>query len=100
MIKTNIKCNCLHPGFVNSNFGNNNISLLRYGINILKNIFAISPDEAAEAPLMLIENKDYENVKGKYFFKKKMVKSSAISYDESIAKFVWSESMKYHEAKK
>ena len=48
---------------------------------------------------MLIENKNYENVEGKYFFKKKMINSSAISYDENIAKFVWSESMKYHKAK-
>ena len=66
-------CNCLHPGFVNSNFGNNNISMMRFAINILKNFFAISCERAAETPLNLIYNKDLNKISGKYFFNSKLI---------------------------
>ncbi len=91
-INTNVTCNCLHPGFVNSNFGNNNISLMRFGINVLKNFLAISCEKAAETPLMLIKNDEYDNVTGKYFYKKKEIKSSVSSYDNKISEIVWEKS--------
>ena len=95
-LNTNVLCNCLHPGFVNSNFGNNNISIMRFAINILKNFFAISCERAAETPLNLIYNKDLNKISGKYFFNSKEIKSSKNSYDQEIADKIWNISLDYH----
>ena len=95
-LNTKVTCNCLHPGFVNSNFGNNNVSMLRFGINILKNLLAVTCEKAAETPIDLINNKDLNNITGKYFFNKKEIKSSINTYDEEISDFVWKETLNYH----
>ena len=95
-IKTKVTCNCLHPGFVNSNFGNNNISFMRFGINVLKNFLAISCEKAAETPIMLIRDDKFNDVTGKYFFDKKEIKSSTDSYNDEIKEEVWEKSLYYH----
>lgn len=95
-LNTKVTCNCLHPGFVNSNFGNNNISMMRIGINILKNFLAISCDKAAETPLKLINDKDLDKTTGKYFFNKQEIKSSNESYNQRISDLVWEKSIEYH----
>ena len=94
-IKSKINSNCLHPGFVNSNFGNNNQNFLRFLINILKNLLAIDADKAALSPLYLALNDDFKNVNGKYFFKLKEKKSSKESYNTELANLVWNKSLEY-----
>ena len=94
-IKSKITCNCLHPGFVNSNFGNNNSSLLRSSINIAKMLFAISNDEASKIPYYLITSPDVENVSGKYFIKFKQATSSVHSQDKLVASKLWDKSLNY-----
>ncbi len=94
-LNTKVTCNCLHPGFVNSNFGNNNNSYFRFIINIIKNVFAISTHKGSLTAVYLSESKDINNVTGKYFIKSKPKKSSVLSYNEKIADFVWDESLKY-----
>ena len=93
--KSKILCNCFHPGFVNSNFGNNNSSILRFSINIAKKIFAITNDEATKTPYYLINSEYQSNTTGKYFYKKKIKKTSNISYDKSIADIIWEKSLEY-----
>ncbi len=95
-INTKVTCNCLHPGFVNSNFGNNNKSLFRYAVNILKEIFAISCEKAAETPYYLSNSKGLINTSGKYFYNSKIINSSKISYNKEIADKVWEKSLEYH----
>ena len=92
-----IRCNCIHPGFVNSNFGNNNSSLPRFLINILKNFLAISPDKAAETILFFLKEDPSIEVTGKYFVNCKEKKSSKNSYDEEISNQIWDISYKYIE---
>ena len=94
-MKTKINMNCLHPGFVNSNFGNNNENIYRFLINILKNLFAIDSDKAALSPLNLALNQDFKNVNGKYFFKLQEKKSSKESYDMELANQIWDKSLEY-----
>jgi len=93
---TKVTCNCLHPGFVNSNFGNNNISFMRFGINVLKNFFAISCEKAAETPINLIYDEKYKNITGKYFYNSKEIKSSSNSYNNEIAEIIWKKSLEHH----
>ena len=94
-LKTKINMNCLHPGFVNSNFGNNNENIYRFLINILKYLFAIDSDKAALSPLNLALNQDFKNVNGKYFFKLQEKKSSKESYDMELANQIWDKSLEY-----
>lgn len=95
-LNTKVTCNCIHPGFVNSNFGNNNVSILRFAINILKSFLATTCEKAAETPIELINNENFDNITGKYFFKKKEIKSAIFTYNEEISDFVWKESLNYH----
>ena len=94
-LNTKVTCNCLHPGFVNSNFGNNNTSYFRFIINIIKQIFAISTHKGSLTAVHLCESKNISGITGKYFFNCKEKKSSAVSYDNKIGDFVWDESLKY-----
>ena len=95
-IKTKVTCNCLHPGFVNSNFGNNNNNIyLKIFANIVKNFLAISPKRGAETITYLSKSDKIKNVSGKYFYKKKEKKSSPMSYNEEIAKIVWRKTLDY-----
>ncbi len=94
-IKTKINSNCLHPGFVNSNFGNNNKNFYRFLVNILKNLFAISVHKAALSPLYLALSNDLRNVDGKYFNKLKEKKSCDESYDYNLADRIWIKSLEY-----
>ena len=41
-IKSKVTCNCLHPGFVNSNFGNNNKLYFKSLLNLVRKFVAIS----------------------------------------------------------
>ena len=94
-LKTKINCNCLHPGFVNSNFGNNNKNFYRLLIKFVKNLFAISSEKAAQSPLYIATSENLDGVNGKYFNRLKEVKSSKVSYDNNLQKIIWQESLKY-----
>ena len=94
-IQTKINCNCLHPGFVNSNFGNNNKNYYRTLVNILKNLLAISSENAAKSPFYLALSNELKNVDSKYFFKLKEKKSSNESYNKYLADQVWEKSIEY-----
>ena len=96
-LNTKINSNCLHPGFVNSNFGNNNKNFYRFLVNILKNLLAISVNKASLSPLYLSLDKDLFSVNGKYFNKLNEVRSSNESYDRDLAKKVWIKSLEYIE---
>ena len=94
-LNTKINCNCLHPGFVNSNFGNNNKNFYRFLIKFVKNLFAISSETAALSPLYIATSENLDGVNGKYFNRLKEVKSSKVSYDNNLQKIIWQESLKY-----
>ena len=94
-LNTKVNSNCLHPGFVNSNFGNNNKNFYRFLVNILKNLIAINVDKASLSPLYLSLDKDLFGVNGKYFHKLNKKSSSGQSYDQDLAKKVWIKSLEY-----
>ena len=83
-----ITVNCLHPGLVNSDFANNNS--LRYKImSSLIKCFGISTREGALTSIYLATDENLENISGLYFDKCKPRKSSSISYNNEIGKFLW-----------
>ena len=58
-LNTKVNSNCLHPGFVNSNFGNNNKNFYRFLVNILKYLLAINVNKASLSPLYLSLDKNF-----------------------------------------
>jgi NAD(P)-dependent dehydrogenase (short-subunit alcohol dehydrogenase family) len=89
---TNITANCLHPGFVASNFGRSNGGIFE-PIFRLAQIFAISPESSAQAVAALAAAPEVEGVTARYYNRTKETRSSEISYDMNIAKTLWDASM-------
>ena len=83
-----ITVNCLHPGLVNSDFGNNNS--LRYKImSSFVKYFGISTSEGALTSIYLASEENVETISGLYFDKCRPRKSSSISYNNEVGKFLW-----------
>ena len=81
--------NCLHPGFVNSNFGDNNSGIARTSINVAKSLFAINVEKGARTSVYLASSEDVSGISGKYFDKCKAVESSKVSYAGEDQKKLW-----------
>ena len=85
---TNVTANCLHPGFVATNFAVNNGWWVRLGMAFMSG--RISVEEGAKCPIYLASSSEVEGVTGKYFnYDLKETRSSNESYDEAIAKRLW-----------
>jgi NAD(P)-dependent dehydrogenase (short-subunit alcohol dehydrogenase family) len=92
---TAVTANCLHPGFVATNIGQNGVGPA--GRSVIKLIFSrlgISPEEGAKTTIYLASSPEMEGITGKYFVKSIPVRSAAISYDESLQRHLWEESAK------
>jgi NAD(P)-dependent dehydrogenase (short-subunit alcohol dehydrogenase family) len=88
-----IYTNCLHPGFVASNFGRSNGGIYD-PVFRLAHFVAISPKISAQAVVNLAASPELEGVTARYFNRTKEARSSEISYDMNIAKTLWDVSLK------
>lgn len=86
---TGVTVNCLHPGFVASNFAKNNGVLAKVAMLFLRP-FAISEAQGAETSLYLAMSPEVEGVTGKYFDNKQPRRSAHSTYNEDISKRLWS----------
>lgn len=93
---TNVTANCLHPGFVASDFGDNNgkgKGIFGDAINVvwrlIKKMAAVSVEKGAENQVYLASSPDVEGVSGQYFVKKKAIPSSNASYDTALSDALW-----------
>jgi NAD(P)-dependent dehydrogenase (short-subunit alcohol dehydrogenase family) len=85
---TNVTANCLHPGFVASNFAGNNGWLVRTAMNFMSG--RISVDEGARCSIYLASSPEVQGTSGKYFnFNLKETRSSEESYNQDTAKRLW-----------
>ncbi len=90
---TNVTANCLHPGFVASNFAGNNGWIVRVAMNFMSG--RISVEEGAKCPIFLASSPDVQGVSGKYFnYDTKETRSSEESYDQNVARRLWDVSEK------
>jgi NAD(P)-dependent dehydrogenase (short-subunit alcohol dehydrogenase family) len=90
---TNVTANCLHPGFVASNFAGNNGWLVRTAMNFMSG--RISVDEGARCSIYLTSSPEVQGTSGKYFnFNLKETRSSEESYNQDTAKRLWDVSEK------
>jgi NAD(P)-dependent dehydrogenase (short-subunit alcohol dehydrogenase family) len=91
---TGVTVNCLHPGFVATNFGQSDVGPAFRLLVKLIGSFGTSPQEGAKTSIYLASSPKVEGVTGKYFVKSIPKRSAAISYDESRQRQLWEQSAK------
>lgn len=88
-----VTANCLHPGFVASRFGDNNVGLFRLGLGLAKGLFALSPEKGAATTVYLASSPEVAGVSGGYFDKCRQRLPSAAAQDDTAARRLWEESV-------
>jgi len=85
----------IHPGWINTNFGNYNQSAPRILVKIARFLFAKKPSNVANEIYSLCTNEKYLNFSGKYFEKHQVAKSSNKSYREDLQDELWRKSLNF-----
>ena len=80
---TNVTFNCLHPGFVNSNFGNNNSGMVKNMLEFAKTVFAVVVAVGTYTSIYLASSEDVQGVSGAYYVKCRLEKNSVFSLIEN-----------------
>jgi NAD(P)-dependent dehydrogenase (short-subunit alcohol dehydrogenase family) len=88
-----VTANSLHPGFVNTRFGDQSGGAMARWIGVMK-MFAISPEKGAETIVYLASSADVAKTSGLYFYKCKPVAPSKIAQDDAVAERLWMETAK------
>ena len=86
-----VTVNALHPGFVDSGFGENNAGF-RLGplvLKILASLIAVSPVKGAETSIWLAESPVVEGVSGAYFSDCREVRPARRALDDEAAERLW-----------
>ena len=91
--KNNITVNCLHPGFVKTEFGKNNKGVISLVIKLLMNFFAITVEEGAKTIIHLANSEDVKDITGKYYYKSKIKQPSQYAENKSSADQLWNKSI-------
>ncbi|MCC6919998.1 MAG: SDR family NAD(P)-dependent oxidoreductase [Alphaproteobacteria bacterium] len=84
-----VTANCLHPGFVASNFGGDARGLMGIAFSLAKRVGALRVTDGAKTPVYLCGSAEVEGVSGKYFDRCKAVSSSAASMDKAAQERLW-----------
>ena len=85
---TGVTANSLHPGFVNTRFGDGTSGAIARIIGLMK-VFAISPQKGAETIIYLASSDDMAKTTGLYFYKCKPVEPSKLAQDDAAAERLW-----------
>ena len=96
-IQNKVTANCLHPGFVNTNIGGNEGTMIKRIVKFGSNLFARTVEDGADSSIYLSTSDDVQNVSGKYFFKCKEIKSSKESYKQAQWDQLWNVCKSYKE---
>jgi NAD(P)-dependent dehydrogenase (short-subunit alcohol dehydrogenase family) len=90
---TGVTANSLHPGFVDTRFGDESGGMLSGVVRVAK-IFAISPEKGAATIVYLASSDEVANTSGQYFYKCRPATPTKEARDEESAKRLWQESAK------
>ena len=94
LAKKNISVNCVHPGIVNTNIGQDHKGILQFIIRLVLKYKGISPEEGADTLVYLATNEIVQNLSGKYFINRSESKPSKEALKSDIADRLWQESTK------
>lgn len=92
--KDKITANAFHPGLVNSDFGNKNVSFVHDLFWQLVKRLGKHPSRAAKDAVYLALSDDVSKTTGGYFHNKKQISSSRESNDTDKAQKLWDITMK------
>ena len=84
-----ITANCLHPGFVSTNFGKNNNFLWRNVIRIAMWLTAISVKDGAKTSIHLACSDEVKDITGRFFAASKVKKGSSKAKNEEHNRKLW-----------
>ena len=85
---TRVTANCFHPGTVRSNFMKG-LGVAGSAVGPIIGLFERSPERGAETQIYLASSPEVEGVTGRYFYEKKVKRSSDESLDLDVAKRLW-----------
>ncbi len=86
---TGVTVNCLHPGVVDTGFGREGSFIYKLSKAIARPFFYLNKEQGAQTQIHCAESPDIDGVTGKYFVKKKTVKSSKSSYRVENQERLW-----------
>jgi NAD(P)-dependent dehydrogenase (short-subunit alcohol dehydrogenase family) len=91
--ESGVIANCLHPGFVNTRFGDLSGGAVAPALKLAK-LSAIPPARGAETMIWLASSPDAAQYNGRYFDRSKPVTPGAQAQDDAAAERLWIESMR------
>lgn len=83
-----VTANCLHPGFVNTRFGEAGGGLMSLALRGAKK-FALTPEEGAKTLVYLASSPEVAGVSGQYFHDCKQVSPSEEAQSDADARRLW-----------
>ena len=84
-----ITANCLHPGFVSTNFGKNNNLLWRNVIRVAMWLTAISVKDGAKTSIHLACSDEVKDITGRFFANSQVKKGSSKAKNEEHNQKLW-----------
>jgi NAD(P)-dependent dehydrogenase (short-subunit alcohol dehydrogenase family) len=84
-----ITVNCVHPGIVPDTKLGKGSKVFASFISSLPKDLLITPEQGAETTIWLAVSDEVKDLTGKYFYNKKEIQSSPISYDLEMQKRLW-----------
>ena len=88
---TGVIANCLHPGSVGTNFGQNNRGAMALFFRTFKP-FMRSPEQGADTLIWLASSPEVDGVSGKYFSDRKEIEAKKVAYDPAARRRPWENS--------
>jgi len=89
LVGTGVTANALHPGHVATDIWKTNFPLIGPVLKWVMGFFALTPQEGADNSIYLASSPDVAGITGQYFVEREALKSSPLSYDESVAQKLW-----------
>jgi NAD(P)-dependent dehydrogenase (short-subunit alcohol dehydrogenase family) len=90
---TGVTANCLHPGFVATNFGQRDAGLFGWVLRGAM-MFARPPEPGANTIVHLASSSQLADLTGGYFYDSRQIEPSPVAQDVSTAQRLWQESEK------
>jgi NAD(P)-dependent dehydrogenase (short-subunit alcohol dehydrogenase family) len=84
-----VTANAVHPGQVATDIWRTNFPLIGPLIQGAIRLTGLTPEQGADTLIYLAASPEVEGVSGKYFVRRKAVRSSPLSYDEAVARRLW-----------
>jgi retinol dehydrogenase-14 len=85
---TGVTANCLHPGSVGTNFGQNNRGAMALFFRTFKP-FMRSAEQGADTLIWLASSSEVDGISGKYFSDRKEIEAKKVAYDPAARRRLW-----------